>query len=171
MNTHARILPPYFGAGGPLGVHGGAGVSRISAYEKKRYQVRANALLFRSHLAEFGGDVVRISFAIGDRPHGRRRAPAASPRASDRSAVRGVRCGQRLAPRRRAPGKKLSAARSQHRPTTRNRGEQRRGAPSRARPAAGGPHGCCAPSEQRGGPAGRRCGKVDWRAGPPIWAL
>ena len=39
---HARILPPHFGAGGPLGVLGGAGVSRISvekavptAYERK----------------------------------------------------------------------------------------------------------------------------------------
>ena len=46
MNTHARILPPSFGAGGPLGVLGGAGVSRISvekaipsfaSFENNRY--------------------------------------------------------------------------------------------------------------------------------------
>jgi len=98
----------------------------------------------------------------------RRRGVA--PHIGDRPAVRGVRCGQQLAPHRRAPGQTLSAAGSQHRPTTRNRGEQRRGARSRARPAAFGPHVCWAPSEQRGGSAGRGRGKVDRRAALPIWA-
>jgi len=78
------------------------------------------------------------SSAIADRPHGRRRAPAASPRTSDRPAVRSVRCGQRLAPHRRAPGRKLSAAGSQHRPQRETEGSS--GAARRAalaRPPAG----------------------------------
>jgi len=50
-----------------------------------------------------------------------------TPRIGSVGRDRRLRCGQRLAPRRRAPGKKLSAARSQHRPTT----QKPRGAPAR----------------------------------------